>query len=768
MRPSATLIALTAFVAAAGLAFLTAVFAATAIEARATRLVERALARDGIGWASVATDGLTVTLTGTAPSEALRFRAIGVAGGVVGAGRIVDALEVTPPGALAPPAFGIEFLRNDDGVSLIGLVPEGWDMAATLAAAGRAADGMPVTDMIQTAAHAAPPGWQAAVDYGLQALALVPRAKISVAPGRVAVSAIADTAAQKAQLETALARAVPLGNPPLVLHVDIAAPRPVITPFTLRFVIDEAGARFDACSAASERGRTRIIAAGVAAGAAGKIDCTLGLGAPSPRWADAAEAGLAALARLGAGTLTMSDTDISLIVPHTVAAAAFERVTGDLGSALPDVFSLRATRLDPPEAARVVAAAQFTATRSLDGTVELRGRIADDRLRGVAEALARARFGAGAVNAALRVDPEGLPEGWSLRVLAAIAALAVLDEGAALVDGDTMTVRGRSGDAQARGEVTRILAAQLGQGALWTVDVAYDAALDPNPPPLAPEACVAEANGVLAQGKIAFAPGASDIPESARPALDALAGILRRCAGVAIEIGGHTDSQGRAETNLTLSEARAEAVRRALMARRVPVEAITARGYGAAEPVAPNNTEAGREANRRIAFRLLAAPDGAAAPGVGADAPGGDTSGDDASGAETSGADAPAGATAPARASGEDAPAPVRPEARPEGLLAAAAEGAGPPADGTAAAPDVPSAEAAPIIAGVLAADPGAVAPSGDAAAAQVADPGPSLAPLAPTIRPQRRPGAAAAAAGSAPVAEPAAGDSLPAPPEAE
>jgi OOP family OmpA-OmpF porin len=280
MRASATFIALTVFAAAAGLAFLTAVFAATALETRAGRLVERALARDGIGWASVATDGLTVTLTGTAPTEALRFRAIGVAGSVVGAGRIVDAMGVTPPGALAPPTFGLEFLRNDDGVSLIGLVPEGWDLAAALAGAGRAAGGMPVTDMIQTASHPPPPGWQAAVDYGLQALALVPRAKISVAPGRVVVSAIADSPAQKAQLETALARAAPRSNPPLVLHIDIAAPRPVITPFTLRFVIDEAGARFDACSAVTERGRTRVIAAGVAAGAQGKIDCTLGLGAP--------------------------------------------------------------------------------------------------------------------------------------------------------------------------------------------------------------------------------------------------------------------------------------------------------------------------------------------------------------------------------------------------------------------------------------------------------------------------------------------------------
>jgi OOP family OmpA-OmpF porin len=713
MRPSATLIALTAFVAAAGLAFLTAVFAATAIEARARRLVESALLREGIDWATVAADGLTVTLTGTAPSEALRFRAIGVAGSVVGAARIVDVLDVKPPGTLAPPAFALELLRNDDGVSVIGLVPESWDLDAALTAAGRAAGGMPVTDMIQTASYAIPAGWEAAADFGLQALAIVPRAKISVAPGRVAVSAIADTPAQKAQIETALTRAVPRSDPPLVLHVDIAAPRPVITPFTLRFVIDEAGARFDACSAASERGRARIVAAGVAAGAQGRIDCSLGLGAPSPRWSDAAEAGLDALKRLGMGTLTMSDTDISLIVPHTVDAAAFERVTGDLASALPEVFSLRATRLDPPAAPRTVAAAQFTATRALGGGVDMRGRIASEPLRDVAESLARARFGADAVTAALRVDPEGLPEGWSVRVLAAIAALAVLDEGEVLVEEGAMTVRGRSGDPRARAEIARILAAQLGQGALWTIDVAYDATLDPNPPPLAPETCVAEANAVLAQNKIAFAPGAAEVPATARPVLDALAAILRRCAGVPIEIGGHTDSQGRAETNFALSEARAEAVRRALLGLRVPVDSITARGYGATEPVADNGTEAGREANRRIAFRLLAPPP--AAPDTGAEADTGTASGDTV-----------------ATATGD------------------AGTASGPDEDATVSVG--PDGDAAPIIAGALAETPVETAASAEDAAATHA--GPSYAPAAPTIRPARRPGAADKAAPAKPEAE--------------
>ncbi len=72
-----------------------------------------------------------------------------------------------------------------------------------------------------------------------------------------------------------------------------------------------------------------------------------------------------------------------------------------------------------------------------------------------------------------------------------------------------------------------------------------------------------------------------------------------------MEIGGHTDSQGRETMNLALSQARADAVLEALMARRLLAASLAAKGYGEAVPIADNATEAGRDANRRIEFTLL-------------------------------------------------------------------------------------------------------------------------------------------------------------------
>ena len=78
-----------------------------------------------------------------------------------------------------------------------------------------------------------------------------------------------------------------------------------------------------------------------------------------------------------------------------------------------------------------------------------------------------------------------------------------------------------------------------------------------------------------------------------------------------MEIGGHTDSQGREEMNLQLSQSRADAVLNALLARRILTSNLTAKGYGEATPISDNGTEEGREANRRIEFKLITPPEDA-------------------------------------------------------------------------------------------------------------------------------------------------------------
>lgn len=597
------------FLIAAGLCSLGAVWAAVVIENRSAEGISAALGDGDIEWAKVATDGLKVTLTGTAPTEAARFRALSLAGGVVDSDRVIDAMDVADAAALKAPDFTVEVLRNDDGISLIGLIPAGEAHDTIVGELEELVGNGTLTDMLETADHPVPAGWEPAVDFAITALRSLPRSKISVSANEVEVTAISDSPAEKARLENDLNRRRPSG---LRVVLDISAPRPVITPFTLRFLIDGEGARFDACSAENERSRDRIVAAAVAAGAEGAQTCTIGLGVPTPAWADAVTMALAALKELGAGSVTFSDADISLIAADTVLQADFDHVVGELESNLPEVFSLNAVLTPKADQAAETVVPEFTATLSDEGMLDMRGRLGDQRSRDAVESYARARFGTGSVHTATRITPD-MPQGWPVRVLAALEALGELASGQAVVREDSIEIRGLTGSTQARDTVARILTSKLGEGQTYKLSVRYDAKLDPLLGLPTPEECVAQINTLLATTKVSFEPGSAQLTRESGVLLDRMAEVLKGCPDAPIEIGGHTDSQGREEMNLALSEDRAEAVLTALMDRRILTSHLTAMGYGETVPIASNDSETGRETNRRIEFRLVAP---AAAPGV--------------------------------------------------------------------------------------------------------------------------------------------------------
>ena len=125
------------------------------------------------------------------------------------------------------------------------------------------------------------------------------------------------------------------------------------------------------------------------------------------------------------------------------------------------------------------------------------------------------------------------------------------------------------------------------------------------------ERCTAEARQVQSRRKLTFATGAASLDDVDAGPVDALAGLARHClrgSHLVLEVGGHTDSVGAPESNRALSQKRAENVRAALVARGVPENRVHARGYGASEPVASDDTAQGRARNRRISFDFRRPP----------------------------------------------------------------------------------------------------------------------------------------------------------------
>jgi len=601
MRLSSLFLTLAAFVVAGALAVVAAYFSSRLIEDASIVGVQSELDRDALTWATVDANGLQVFLAGNAPTEADRFQAVSAAGRVVDAARVLDQMTVTESEGLTPPRFSVEILRNDAGLSLIGLIPAETDRAELLDRIQRKVGrDVSVSDFLEGAHFDAPESWNDALEFAVSTLGDLPRSKISVEVDKVSVTAMAGSGEEKRRLEADLVRRTP---PDVKLALDLTAPRPVITPFTLRFVMAEDGARFDACSADTEESRRRILAAAAAIAPQDKADCRIGLGVPSRRWAEAVELSLAALAKLGGDSVTISDADISLFAREGTDPALYDQVIGELENALPPVFALTAVLPKTPEVSDQ-GPPEFTATLSPEGAVALRGRINSEIARVTAESYAQARFGTGVVRMAARVD-DSLTSAWSVRVLAGLEALAGLSNGAAIITPDLISVTGNTGNPTASDEIAALLADKLGEGQDFEINVTYHEKLDPVLGIPTPEECEAQIVEVIGDRKITFEPGSATLDASAEDIMDEVAELLKLCGDIPLEIQGHTDSQGRESMNLELSQARAEAVLQSLLDRRIPTSGFTAKGYGETTPIADNGTEDGRDANRRIEFHLI-------------------------------------------------------------------------------------------------------------------------------------------------------------------
>lgn len=225
------------------------------------------------------------------------------------------------------------------------------------------------------------------------------------------------------------------------------------------------------------------------------------------------------------------------------------------------------------------ALAPVRVTVEVDGpSVSLRGGVPDQASIDDLTAAAEAVWGAGNVDTSGLVVSEST---WTDGVVTATGTASIGDTRAAAFPAEV----------------------QSRFGALVTVDVG---GVQANDDPAALTDIEEEINGQLAIQPIRFAPESADIETESDEVLADIAAKLNEIPAVSVEVVGHTDSLGPDDENLVLSQQRAEAVINRLVELGVAAERLNARGEGEAFPIADNSTDAGREQNRRIEFRLVA------------------------------------------------------------------------------------------------------------------------------------------------------------------
>jgi outer membrane protein OmpA-like peptidoglycan-associated protein len=104
---------------------------------------------------------------------------------------------------------------------------------------------------------------------------------------------------------------------------------------------------------------------------------------------------------------------------------------------------------------------------------------------------------------------------------------------------------------------------------------------------------------------VTFATNEASIQPQFRNTLDQVADVLKQYNQTYVDVYGHTDSTGSDSYNLSLSQRRAGAVADYLTTRGVQSARLGTRGFGEAQPVASNDTEEGKAANRRVEIKLV-------------------------------------------------------------------------------------------------------------------------------------------------------------------
>lgn len=105
---------------------------------------------------------------------------------------------------------------------------------------------------------------------------------------------------------------------------------------------------------------------------------------------------------------------------------------------------------------------------------------------------------------------------------------------------------------------------------------------------------------------VLFEFGKADIDvAAAAPYLDRVAALLKKKTARAVSLEGHSDSVGRDDANLVLSEKRALSVRNELLLRGIAADRLATAGYGETRPLAPNDSEMGRKLNRRVELIIV-------------------------------------------------------------------------------------------------------------------------------------------------------------------
>lgn len=227
------------------------------------------------------------------------------------------------------------------------------------------------------------------------------------------------------------------------------------------------------------------------------------------------------------------------------------------------------------------------------GQVVVAGTVPDEATRLAVLTRLRELYGSDRVVDQLTLGAVVAPPQWSQYVHKLLSPqLKQVSHGQLSIQGQTIDIKGEVANEAVRQEVASQMATSLNP--TYTVRNGLRVA--------AREQAVVDQT--LANRIVEFEPGSAVLRPAGTLILDELARTMLSMKDRRFEVIGHTDAQGSRASNVALSLARAQAVKSYLVDKGLPADRIATSGVGPDQPVAGNDTEAGRARNRRIEFRV--------------------------------------------------------------------------------------------------------------------------------------------------------------------
>ena len=227
------------------------------------------------------------------------------------------------------------------------------------------------------------------------------------------------------------------------------------------------------------------------------------------------------------------------------------------------------------------------------GQIVVTGAVPDEASKAAMLAQLRALYGAERVVDQISIAQVSLPPNWNGYVQKLITpSLKLISKGELKIDGTNVTVRGEVANEAQRQQIASDIATSLNPS--YTVNNGL-------------RVSAAEQNlldATLDKRIIEFESGKATLTASGKAILDEMAAALQKVKGKKVEVIGHTDNIGLRDSNLALSQARAEAVRTYLTGKGISPDMVMVSGQGPDRPVAENTSAEGRARNRRIEFRV--------------------------------------------------------------------------------------------------------------------------------------------------------------------